>query len=179
MTKVMYEQKHPVKLLHLYRQWHVRFSICFLFHGVPLSGCPASELRRSISGWDGSICVLSHVQREQRDEATGVLGLQGSSAAGDGAIQPDLGEGWGVSPRVPVLRLGAHQFSEALPEACGEQAVDDGIDCWAEVEEEAGHDVDVLVNAVHQIRPVADGTPQEPFYVEGRPAEPEDGDHDG
>lgn len=39
--------------------------------------------------------------------------------------------------------------------------------------------MDVLVNIVHQIRPVADGTPQEPLYVEGRPADPEHGNHDG
>lgn len=119
------------------------------------------------------------MKRKQRDEPAGTLTRRLSSAAGDGAIQRDLGERWRVSARVAVLGPGAHEFSEALPEACGEQAVDDGVDCWAEVEEEPRHNVHVLVNFVHQIRPVADGTPQEPLYVEGRPADSEDGNHDG
>lgn len=93
-------------------------------------------------------------------------------------MEGDGGEGLRVSPGLPVLRPGTHELPEALPEACGQQAVDDGIDCWAEVEEEPRHYVHVLVDVVHDVCPVADGTPQEALDVEGRPAEPKDGHHD-
>lgn len=74
--------------------------------------------------------------------------------------------------------MGAHEFSKALPEPRGEQAVDDGVDRRAEVEEDARQDVDVLINVVHQVGPLADGTPQEALDVERRPAHSEHCHHD-
>ena len=38
--------------------------------------------------------------------------------------------------------------------------------------------MDVLINVVHQIGPLADGTPQEPLDVKGRPADSEHCNHD-
>lgn len=38
--------------------------------------------------------------------------------------------------------------------------------------------MDVLINVVHQIGPLADGTPQEPLDVERRPADSKHGDND-
>lgn len=86
--------------------------------------------------------------------------------------------GWGVSNRAAVVRVRADQLPETFPEASGEQAVDDGVDGRAEVEKDAGEDVDVLINVVHQVGPVTDGTPQEPLNVKGRPAESKYRHHD-
>lgn len=122
-----------------------------------------------------SVHAQSHVRRQQRDESIGVLTLSLSSGARHSWY---LREWRWVSDRAVILRLGAHKFSETLPEPCGEQAVDDGVDCWAEVEEDARHDVDVLINVMHQISPLADGTPQEPLDVEGRPADAKHCNHD-
>lgn len=49
----------------------------------------------------------------------------------------ELGERrWRVPDRTGVLGLRAHQLAETLPEARGEQAVDDRVDRRAEVEED-------------------------------------------
>lgn len=38
--------------------------------------------------------------------------------------------------------------------------------------------MDILINVVHQIGPLADGAPQEPLDVKGRPADSEHCNHD-
>lgn len=118
-----------------------------------------------------------HVGSQQRHESVGVLHRVPSP--GGRALQRVLGE---RRRRVPdgagVLGLRAHQLAEALPEARGEQAVDDGVDRRAEVEEDAREQVDVLVDVVHQVRPLGDGAPQDPLDVEGRPAHSERRHHD-
>ena len=78
-----------------------------------------------------------------------------------------------------VAALGAHKLTKALPETCGEQAVDDGVDGRAEVEEHTRQDVETLVDDMHQVCPLADGTPQQAGNVEGRPADPEHCHHNG
>lgn len=83
-----------------------------------------------------------------------------------------------VPDRAGVLGLRAHQLAETLPEARGEQAVDDRVDRRAEVEEDTRQQVDVLVDVVHQVRPLSDGAPQEPLDVEGRPAHSKRRHHD-
>lgn len=118
-----------------------------------------------------------HVRGQQRDEGVRVLTL--SSGAWHWGVQGILRERGRVSDQAAVLGLEAHELPETLPEARGEQVVDDGVDGWAEVEEDARHDVDVLVNVVHQVGPLADGTPQEPLGVEGSPADSEHGHDDG
>lgn len=120
-----------------------------------------------------SVRAQRHDRRQQRDEVPGL-----SSGACDGGIQQDFGKSRRVSDRAVVVRLEAHELSETLPEPCGEQTVDDGIDRRAEVEEDARQDVDVLINIVHQVGPLADGTPQEPLDVKGRPADAEHSHHD-
>ena len=85
----------------------------------------------------------------------------------------DLGKGRGLPPRGALLHLSADELTETLPEARGEQVVDDGVDGGAEVEHDAGQDVDALVDAVQEVGPPADGTPEEALDVEGSPAEAE------
>lgn len=71
----------------------------------------------------------------------------------------------------------ADKIPEAFPKACGEHVVDNGVDCRAEVEEDAGKEVHTLVHSLVEIcpdRPLHDAAPQEPVNVERCPA---DGKH--
>lgn len=85
---------------------------------------------------DCRVRVQCHVGRQQGHESTGVLTLSLSSGTGDRGIGENLGEGRRLSDRAAVLCLGAHKFSETLPEARREQTVDDRVDSRAEVEED-------------------------------------------
>lgn len=51
--------------------------------------------------------------------------------------QQDFGEGWAVFSRGGASRMCADKIPEAFPKACGEHVVDNGVDCRAEVEEDA------------------------------------------
>lgn len=91
--------------------------------------------------------------------------------------QQDLGGGCGVFSSGGVFCMGADEIPEAFPEACGEQVIDNGVDCRAEVEEDAGKEVHTLVHSLVEIcpdRPLHDAAPQEPVNVERCPA---DGKH--
>lgn len=70
--------------------------------------------------------------------------------------------------------LDTNQATETLPEACGQQAVDEWVDGRAEVEEDPREDVDVLEGGVHGICPLRDRAPQQTVHMEGGPT---DGKH--
>lgn len=150
----------------------------YIFHGQRVS--PPFYSDSKLRCLEGGLLAGSQrcaIGSQQRRKSVGVL--HHGPSPGRRALHGVLGED---RRRVPdgagVLGLGAHQLAEALPEARGEQAVDDRVDCRAEVEEDAGEQVHVLVDVVHQVRPLGDGAPQEPLDVEGRPAHSERGHHD-
>lgn len=60
---------------------------------------------------------------------------------------------------------------EHLPEAGGHEAVEDGVDRRAEVEEDPGDDVDVLEDQVVVAGPGVYEAPHETVNVEGSPAD--------
>lgn len=154
-----------VSVCHLIRK-HISELSC-------LGGCLSARTREE--------CVfhaLHCVWSQQRDESIRVLTVSMSSGAWQTPIKWNLNEWRRVFDGAVVLRRGAHEVSETLPEPRGDQAVDDRIDCRAEVKEDARHDVDVLINVVHQVSPLADGTPQESLDVKGRPADSKHCNHD-
>src|SRR4029434_1852446 len=66
----------------------------------------------------------------------------------------------------------AHHPLEHLTEAAGHEVVEDAVDGEAEVEEDAGDDVDVLEDVQLVAGPVVDETPHKAIGVEWSPADP-------
>lgn len=127
---------------------------------------------------DFSVHTQCHIRGQQRDESIRVLPLGLTPWTCNGGIQQNFRKRRGVSDRVIVLPLGTNKFSKTLSEPRGEQAVDDRVDCRAEVEEDARQDVDILINVVHQVGPLADRAPQKTLDVKGCPADSKHCHHD-
>lgn len=90
----------------------------------------------------------------------------------DSTTQGQLGAARGQPVHVTAAwAVAARDLPEHLPEAGGHEAVEDGVDRRAEVEEDPGDDVDVLEDQVVVAGPGVYEAPHETVNVEGSPAD--------